>query len=494
MKKILLIIICLALIITVFSACDKDNTIISKPKLSMPDNVHFDGTLLKWDAVEKADLYVITVYVNRSSYTITEKENFYEMPISTAGDYHVKIKARKTDGTYRDSDSTEAQVYHLGTGEKTDPIIIYSKTELARIGIGAKITIVDKVSVTTPLYFVLHRDIDLGGEEWKPIGAGDNRFQGHFDGSGFTISNFKITTADGGMYGLFKGVLNGSVRNLNVTDYNINIVSNGTYKIGGLAGHVSSSKIVNCNVSGAINFKAPSDTNTQYIGQIVGILDKMRNSENPPSMMTCCSASGTITAEGYKIYSGGLAGQVENSSLDRCYSTGSVTTKGKYLYNGGMAGYMTANGAFIKNSYSRTEVSADSSYLVYAGSLISMIYLSDTGINTLENSYATGSVSAVNGSTIYKGFIGYVSGSPRFSGAYYDYETTLLGENKDIGNKVDHAKIYSRLTEQMKKKANYAEWDFDKIWDIDAERNDGYPFLKAISEEEIREIFNEQSG
>lgn len=43
-------------------------------------------------------------------------------------------------------------------------------------------------------------DIDLGGEEWIPIGTGDDDlnpehpFSGMFDGKGYTISNYKVTT------------------------------------------------------------------------------------------------------------------------------------------------------------------------------------------------------------------------------------------------------------------------------------------------------------
>ena len=58
---------------------------------------------------------------------------------------------------------------------------------------------------TTPVYksganIVLGDNINLGDREWTPIGVGNKRFDGTFDGKGHIISNFKITTHHGGAY------------------------------------------------------------------------------------------------------------------------------------------------------------------------------------------------------------------------------------------------------------------------------------------------------
>lgn len=41
----------------------------------------------------------------------------------------------------------------------------------------------------------LANDIDLGGEEWTPIGTQSHQFQGIFNGNGHTISNLKINSS-----------------------------------------------------------------------------------------------------------------------------------------------------------------------------------------------------------------------------------------------------------------------------------------------------------
>ena len=52
--------------------------------------------------------------------------------------------------------------------------------------------------------FVLNADIDLGGNEWKPIGMGGKHFEGIFDGQGHTIKGLQVTEryykSDGKIY------------------------------------------------------------------------------------------------------------------------------------------------------------------------------------------------------------------------------------------------------------------------------------------------------
>ncbi|MBE6632790.1 MAG: hypothetical protein E7620_00445 [Ruminococcaceae bacterium] len=58
----------------------------------------------------------------------------------------------------------------------------------------------------------LGHDIDLREEAWTPIGSGDTRFMGTFDGMGHTIRNLDVTCSENG--GLFGRVYQGVVKNL----------------------------------------------------------------------------------------------------------------------------------------------------------------------------------------------------------------------------------------------------------------------------------------
>ena len=102
---------------------------------------------------------------------------------------------------------------------------------------------------------------------------------------------------------------------------------------------------------------------------------------------------------------GGLVGQLENSTLTNCYTTGNVTGAGvsNNNYFGGLVG---VNHGAIKNCYSTVNVSTNQ---WYAGGLVG----SSNG--TIENCYATGNVtgSATSSGSDYGGLVGqnYIGGS-----------------------------------------------------------------------------------
>lgn len=59
---------------------------------------------------------------------------------------------------------------------------------------------------------ILGHDIDLREEAWTPIGSGNARFMGTFDGKGHTIRNLDVTCNENG--GLFGNVYQGVVKNV----------------------------------------------------------------------------------------------------------------------------------------------------------------------------------------------------------------------------------------------------------------------------------------
>lgn len=90
---------------------------------------------------------------------------------------------------------------------------------------------VGKNAESVPCNVVLLADIDLGNEEWTPIGTSANPFKGDFDGRGHTISNLKITS--GTNVGLFGQItLHGDVNYLagvlNLTLKNVTINADGS--------------------------------------------------------------------------------------------------------------------------------------------------------------------------------------------------------------------------------------------------------------------------
>lgn len=87
------------------------------------------------------------------------------------------------------------------------------------------------VAETVPHNVLLLADIDLGNEEWTPIGTFDNPFEGDFDGMGHTISNLKITSGQNvGLFGqiTMKGGVNYLPGVFNLTLKNVNITADGS--------------------------------------------------------------------------------------------------------------------------------------------------------------------------------------------------------------------------------------------------------------------------
>jgi hypothetical protein len=115
----------------------------------------------------------------------------------------------------------------------------------------------------------LMNDIDLDSIEWQPIGTATSPFTGTLDGNEFTISNLKITTSQ--VYvGLF-GYNGGLIKNLSLSDVNINVVGGLSSKIyGGAFVGYNSGILENLDtMNGTITIKSRGG-NDGYIGGMVG--------------------------------------------------------------------------------------------------------------------------------------------------------------------------------------------------------------------------------
>ena len=143
-------------------------------------------------------------------------------------------------------------------------------------------------------HYKLIANIDLENEEWLPIGNTENPFTGVLDGDNYVISNFKIGN-QAGYIGLF-GYNNGTIKNLTITNVDINIpaVSQNSYT-GVIAGY-NKGEIENIIVSGSLLMNSHSSSYTTYIGGISGYNEgTIKNSINNASVTGVNYVSG-ITA------------------------------------------------------------------------------------------------------------------------------------------------------------------------------------------------------
>ena len=216
-------------------------------------------------------------------------------------------------------------------------------------------------SGSTNVNAVLTANINLGGEEWMPIGLGEKPYAGHFDGQGYTISGLSLTKS----YGDGQEFTNTTPS---------------------LFGHIKGAGIRNLTVSGTITSYGTatnmSDMGYGYAtGMVVGFMTD--------SIIYNCYGSGTIACE--NLYIGGLVGVANHSIMINCGSSVTITTNSTGSV-GGLVGFMSAGydkPMCLLNSYSTSNITNSASG--NTGGLVGL--LEDDAVNN----YFSGTVSNSDG-------------------------------------------------------------------------------------------------
>jgi len=229
----------------------------------------------------------------------------------------------------------------------------------------------------TGVFVEIRGNIDLGNDEWTPIGNGsENYFNGYFDGKDFTVSNFKITAPLSYM-GLF-GYNNGEIKNLTVSGVNINSESFSNLPVyaGGLIGYNNEGSAVNCLTFGSV---AVNGSKEVYAGGVIG--------NNFGGDIKDCFAAAVVAANGNSVFAGGVIGANRGTVTGSC-ATGNVTAVSALLsaYAGGFAGYNTYGE--ITDCFSTGDVNSSGS-LAFAGGFIGI-----NGAGIITFCYSVGNVKA----------------------------------------------------------------------------------------------------
>ena len=244
-----------------------------------------------------------------------------------------------------------------GTGTVEDPYLISNTSQLRWFA--SQVNDNGKNSICAQLT----NDIDLGNENWTPIGQyARNAYNGTFDGQYHEIQNLKITGSASNHYGLFGVVGTGTVKNLTVSGA-VTISGSGysSYGIAAIAGSLNSTgTIENC-----IN-KATVTGNYNTAG-IVGYMS------NSNGTVTSCVNTGNISGSNSV---GGIVGQFYGKgTVAHCYNTGDITAAVSKA--GGIVGYLYVSSSYYKNTvascYSTGKVSGNSSAAV-VGSIYNTSY------------------------------------------------------------------------------------------------------------------------
>lgn len=319
-----------------------------------------------------------------------------------------------------------ASSYQSGTGTASDPYIISSAPQLAKLAYETRIN----KNRYYGKYFKLASNIDLGGRNWTPIGAVEYKnkqkndtksFGGHFDGNGFTVSNVYISLPGSRLWeycGLF-GFVNGSentkaeIKNLAVTN-----------------AWMGSSNVEADSASGLLCGTA-FNTSIYF-----------------------CYTQGTTSGNGFVGWSSA------NSMIKNCYANA----------NCGKAGFVGDNRATIGNCYCTGQAKN--------GGFLWTTSISGTAINCFTNSNIdnpkSGFAYLKNGdSSIVKGY--YSNGT---SGVCYDSKP----ESTDVTQKTEQdlkTKSFFTTADNWNSSSTWM-WNFTTVWDIDSKCNNGLPFLRKF--------------
>ena len=234
-----------------------------------------------------------------------------------------------------------------GSGTENDPLIIRTQHHLE---------LLSPLGKAGAFYYRLGNDLDLEGR-WRPIspfsrnntwnygvdGTPSDAFPGHLDGNGHTIRGLTCVTIND-RAGLIAN-LSGSVKNLNI-EAEINLAGTSTTDAGAIAGRANGT-IENCRVTVSISGNVRGNA---YIGGIAGHMSRAR--------IIDCFVDVKIDASTGNNYLGGIVGIAQRETLiQNCEVNADITVAGRASSNiGGIAGGLASSR--IENSTSRGNIKA----------------------------------------------------------------------------------------------------------------------------------------
>ena len=319
-------------------------------------------------------------------------------------------------------DGSIADGFSGGSGTAEDPYLISTGAQLAYLA--REINTVPSNKLYNK-HYSLTCSISLGDLEWDPIGCyltdrmhfGYSKiFEGTFNGNGHSVTNFKITTPRCEYYeyfGLFGRVHSGSILNLSVKNFKIDIQNAGDIHVGGLFAYAEKSSVTNCYALGEVSIESDESFDNS-VGMFAGCLVE--------STVENCRAKGSVISENSTATDGkvgGLIGQVWQSKINASYSSVNIDLYESAISNfkvGGFAGSMQEVEIFSCHASGNVVLNGGEQSSFDAGGFVGELF-----VGTLDKCYSTGNVSATeSNSTNCGGFSGLIiaSGVTKITGCY----------------------------------------------------------------------------
>lgn len=305
--------------------------------------------------------------------------------------------------------------YDGGAGTEASPYIIRTARQMNDIGAS---------SSDWNKHFRLAADLDMSdyaGAAYNIIGTSTTQsFRGIFDGSGFEIFNFSLTTTQQFHTGLF-GCVGGEVKNLGLVKPVV--LAQGS-RVGALVGLLDQGQVASCYARGG---RVSGDND---VGGLIG-----RNAGRIFRSYSSGSVSGVA-------FVGGLIGLLTDGTVTTSYSKADVSGDRNV---GGLVGKASHEIAAITHSYATGSATGDS----YVGGLVGQV---ERG--AAHRSY---SAAVVSGNQYVGGLTGFVRALGRVSNSLWD--TEVSGQSTSGGGT-------GKTTAQMRTISTFTDqgWDFWSIW------------------------------
>ncbi|MCL2335868.1 MAG: cadherin-like beta sandwich domain-containing protein [Firmicutes bacterium] len=294
-----------------------------------------------------------------------------------------------------------------------------------------------------------------------------------FGETNFSINNcYNIGTVTASSYSLISyagGVCGHGSSNFSISNcYNTGTVTASSYNSGSYAGGIYGGSnnsindtitISNCYNAGAVT--AISTNSDSQAGGICGY-------SGTDSSISNCYNTGAVAASSTRSFAGGICGFCNTSySVTNCYNMGTVTATStvSYSYAGGICGIADCS---TTNCYNMGAVTATSTnYYSFAGGICGYCgYIGTDTNSSISTCYNAGTVTASPSSSYMGGICGF-GDLPNISNCYC---LNLYGSPYGI-----------KLTNsQMCQQAFFVGFNFDTVWVINQNLNNGYPYLQNL--------------
>ena len=391
-------------------------------------------------------------------YTVTLDGEKLEPDHSTSQYHFYAVPAAQSSAPVTLNVSTQA--LDQGDGTAANPYQIATADDLKAFR--------DKVNGgATTACAILTADIMLDkSETWTPIGSSKNKYNGTFDGQGYTIGGLNVNETGSNEAGLFGDTAQSNtspvIKNLTIADSSF-VTARGY--AGGVAGY-GGGVFENCHTEASVTVQGG-----KYAGGIIGSY-KGTGITAELSMIQCSNRATVKAVNGFGGFAGGLIGQAEHPlKLKNSFNAGVVSSKpssGQQCMVGGLVGSVSCTTTLV-NVYNVGDVS------VSGGANVAGLVGNSVKELTITNAYQHGTVTAGSGS------IGAAIVANTRSGATLKnvYKTSDLA---DYVTKDGTAKVTGKATvkteDELKGLATLLGGEFVNDLAGDAAVNKGFPVLR----------------